>query len=201
MVIVGGSHSAFSAVWALAERLPRATFRDGDLVILHRSRLRIFYPSPGAAREDGYEEFDERDLCPRTGRVHRLGGLRGDGRELWRRVTGRASPHESRVRIVPLDEDRPLAPLVRDLLREADLIVPAFGYRPRSLPVHDAEGRRIELACDVGRPVAGLTAIGMAAGFLPPGEPSFGGQTNGAWLYHNVAGDAVLRTLAGAPQT
>ena len=44
--------------------------------------------NPEAAIEDGYP-FTDDDICPSTKRVHRLGGIRNDGREVWRRLSGR----------------------------------------------------------------------------------------------------------------
>jgi len=210
VVIVGGAHSAFSVAWMLTERLPAGLFEDGSVVLLHRSRLRIFYRTPQEALEDGYGEFTDDDICPRTGRVHRLGGLRGDGRALWRRATGRVAPGECRVRIEPIvgsDEGRRRA---RRLLEQADVVVPAFGYRPRVVPLLDEGRRRLRLLSDNGGPLVGADArvlledgrslpglfgIGMGSGFVPPGESSFHGQTNGVWLYHNVFGRRVLEGL------
>lgn len=221
VLVVGGSHSAFSAAHALLEALPdRALSRDA-ITILTRHAVRVFYPDAAAARADRYSDFTPADLCTSTRRVHRLGGLRGDGRALWRRVTGRASEAcETRVRIRALARDWPdceriEARALRALLERADLVVAAIGYRPRCVPLFDARGRRIELAADRGgalvdasarvqladgAPLPNVFGIGMASGFVPSGplggEPSFRGHTNGVWLYQNGTGELVLRGLA-----
>lgn len=189
--ILGASHSAFSVAHVLHRVLGRAL----DLTVMHRSPPRIFYPTPEAARAENYP-FDDADVCPLTGRVHRLGGLRGEGRDLWRRLSGRRLPSIPGVRMRSLDAAR---------LDRFRWIVPAFGYTPRAIRVEDHAAapiatdeplvdERCRVTCG-GRPIEGLYAIGLAAGWLPPGEPSFRGETNGVWLYHNVNGRRLLESL------
>jgi hypothetical protein len=212
VVVVGGSHSAFSAAWLLLHRVG-ADFGLGDIVIMHRRTPRIFYPSVVAAHADGYTDFGASDLCPLTGRVYRLGGLRWHARDLLRQIwqLGEA-PAERRVRLVALDESAVA------LLDDAAVIIPAFGYRPVTVPIRDANGRLIELLgsgpgphplvddqCRVlsasGDPVPGLLGIGLASGFMPSGalggEPSNTRQTNGLWLYQNGIGARILDQLLG----
>ena len=206
VLVIGSSHSAFSAAWALL-RIDRVSWRPGSIRILQREAPRVFYPTRAAAHADGYRVAGD-DVCPRTQRVHRLGGLRGDGRELWRAITGRpGAPAEDRVELISLQDALDASALWKD----ADLIVPAFGYRARTVPVVDELGARLRLAAEVGEPLvdgdcrlrlAGggslprLFGIGMACGFRPSGpmggEPSFRGQTNGVWLYQNGIGARVL---------
>jgi Pyridine nucleotide-disulphide oxidoreductase len=201
VTVVGGSHSAFSVAW----RLLRA--HEGvEVHLVHRGPLRVCYASERAARDDHFDAFDEDDVCPATGRVHRLGGLRGDGRALWRRATGRDG-HEPRLHLVKADE----AP------EDADLVVAATGYRARTVPVFDRNGRRLalraerggaaadgscRLALASGEGLAPLFVIGMASGYLPSeagdGERSFRGSTNGAWLYRHATGARVFAGVAAA---
>jgi hypothetical protein len=162
--------------------------------------------SRAAAHVDFYE-FSESDVCAATGRVHRLGGLKGDGREVWRRM-------HSKPGTVPDDRavTMPIGSLSRadllGLLTDCDLIIPALGYRLAAPPIYDARGARVPLA-DTGRsvdasarllaregtPVPGVFGIGLGSGFLPwgamAGEESFSGQQNSLWLYQNGLGKLV----------
>lgn len=215
VVIIGGSHSALSAAWALLDALPATApfpFRAGDIHILHRRPMRVFYPSAADARADGYTAFSQLDICPLTRRVHRLGGLRGDARQLYRCVAGLGNaPPERRVRLLCSAARRRRPAELEQLLSDAALIVPAFGYRPRAIPIYGPDGGAIALAmgqggplvdsrCRIlgqnGSPVRGLFGIGLASGFRPAGpmggEPSFHGQTSGVWLYHNDVGALIL---------
>lgn len=210
--IVGGSHSGFYVARALLDDLPRHGLGVATLEIAIRRRPGLFYPSREAARADGYHEWTERDVCPLTGRVHRLGGLRGQAKELCRallHVEGPASRRGARIREI----DDPSALL--EWCVDSDLVVPALGYRPRRLPIFDASGRRIrtrgqgELAAvddrcrvldEAGTPIRGVYAMGLGTGFRPDGplggEPSFRGQTNGLWLYQHGIGRIVLDQVA-----
>lgn len=205
VVILGGAHSAFSSAWMLLERIPDTFggFGAGGLQILHRSEPRPTYGSRDAARADWYE-FSETDVCQATGRVHRLGGLQGDGREVWRRMHRKPGTRPD-DRAVAMPIGGLSRPQLLRLLDESDLIVPALGYRLATLPIYDADGRRVPLAHDGpavgptarllaadGRTVPGVFAVGLGSGFVPwgpmSGEQSFAGQQNSLWLYQNGLG-------------
>lgn len=214
VVIIGSSHSAFSSAWVLLNQVG-LEFKAEEIVMLYRQRPKVFYPTPAEAHADGYFEFDDNDLCTLTGRVYRLAGLRLDSRELLRRILGLGGlPPERRVRL------QDLAALTSDelyaLLDQAEVIIPAFGYRPNTLPVFDLTGEQIALQADLGdtaplvnddcqvldadgRALPGLFGIGLATGFRPSGalggEPSFTGQTNGIWLYQHGIGERILRQI------
>jgi Pyridine nucleotide-disulphide oxidoreductase len=221
VAILGGSHSAFSAAWALTNLMPPEMFSAGSIQLLYRNRVRIFYPSAEEALADGYSDFTAEDICPVTRRVFRLGGLRADGRQLWRRLSARpgAEP-ETRVVLQRVNE---LSPSVfRRQLEEADLVICALGYRPRTVPVFDASGRRVPLMADRGqrsvdsgchlrradgRALPNVFSLGLASGYLPHGymggEASFVGQQNSLWLYQNDIGQTVyqgvMNCLRGSP--
>lgn len=210
VAILGGSHSAFSAAWVMTTLMPEVTFGEGDIAIFMRREPPIFYENREAADADGYP-VSSADICPRTLRVHRLGGLRGDGRELWRRLTRRrGTVREKRVVMRPL-RDPALSPMaLRRHLDDAALIVTAFGYRARTVPIFDVRGRPITLNADQGgqavgpdgrllngrgQPLANLFGIGLGTGYRPlasmGGEASFTGQLNSLWLYQNDIGRVV----------
>jgi hypothetical protein len=211
VVIVGSSHSAFSVAWAVLQEAQGLELRPGAVNLLARTPAKVFYPTPEDARREGYADVSPDDVCPRTGRVHRLGGLRGDGRELARRVLGLGgAPPEPRVTMRSLASFAADQAELRRLLDEATLVVPAFGYRARTLPVHDRSGRGRSLGLadgsrlvddaarvvdSRGQPLDGLYSIGLATGYLPVGEPSFRGHTNGVWLYQNDTGERILRQV------
>ncbi len=217
IVVVGGSTSAVSVAHALLYRMPSA-LGSGALTILHRRELRVFYVTPAEAEADGYFEFGPDDICPISGRVFRFAGLRFDSRELVMRARGIGRrPPEPRLRLQRLRDGEDAE--AHALLDRADVIVPALGYRPHALPVLDVDGLELALHahgdglkplvgadCQImdaaGRPLAGLYAIGLAAGFQPTGalggEASFVGQQNGLWLWQNAVGSLVVEGLLPA---
>lgn len=214
IVIVGGSHSALAAAWRVLHELPDVDLRDDSVTLLHRRPLRPFYPTPEAARADGYVDFDDDDICPVSGRLFRLAGFRFRARALVRAGLGigNADP-EPRLTFMPLSAAT--IPAAETRLAEADLVIAALGYRPRALPLFDEHGAPIALAsgntaaplvndrCEVqdafGHRVPGVLALGLAAGFRPSGslggEASFSGQTNGLWLWQNGVGERIIRRL------
>lgn len=216
VVIIGSSHSAFSTAWSLLQSDLGQRIGKGGIRILYRTRPKLYFGSGKEATAAGYTEFTGDDVCPVTGRLFRLAGLRFDGRELlmqvWR-LAGRQP--EERVSLEPLDGKTQNE--IECVLDNADLIVPAFGYRPRGILFYDTSGDLIPLRADDGgalvdrqcriiratksgpQPLANAYGIGLASGFVPSGklggEPSFQGQTNGFWLYQNGVGEIILNQL------
>ena len=215
VTIIGSSHSAFSTAWTMLQAKHGIEFGSGGITILHRSKPRLCFDSAEAAIAAGYTDFDQQDLCPLTGRLFRLAGLRFDGRELLMKLLQvDGFKNENRVSLQSLKD------VNEDLdqrFRRSDLIVPAFGYRPRAIKMHEQDGSAIEFnsknggplvddQCRVLRPalnleerpqpIENLFAMGLASGYIPSGklggEPSFRGQTNGFWLYQNGVGEIVL---------
>ena len=218
IAVIGGSTSALTAVALLLKAQPALPFGAGGITLLHRRPLKPFYASVEAARAEGFSDFAADDICPVSGFVYRLAGFRLEARELVLRmlgVDGRAP--DPRVALHRIDGNDDAS--ARAVLREADLVIAALGYRPHALPLHAADGSPIKLAADGGRPmvdphcrvvdaagaaVPGVYGIGLAAGFVPwgklGGERSFRGQANGLWLWQNDVGlmivDQVLRAQA-----
>jgi hypothetical protein len=212
VVVVGTSHSAFSVAWLLSQRAPSGLLGTGAITLLGRSLPRVFYRSPEEAHADGYDSFTSDDVCPRTRRVHQLGGLRGDGRELYRQMTRRPGTQaERRVRLDVCSSDVSAEGIAR--LRRATLVVAALGYRPRMPPVlrggaavalrAEAGGPSVDDRCRLlsadGSPIERVFSLGLASGFVPSGEmggePSFRGHTNGVWLYQHHIGARVHRGI------
>lgn len=213
IAIVGGSTSALAAAALILKAAPALPLGAGALALYHRRPLRPFYPSVDAAWEDGFTDFTPADVCPVSGFVYRLAGFRLEARELVLRmleVGGRAADPRMQLRLI--DED------ARAEIAAADVVIGALGYRPRALPLYDAEGERIELMADTpgrprlvdqscrvidaaGRPVPGVYGIGLASGHVPDGrlggESSFSGKANGLWLWQNDIGLMIVEQLLG----
>ena len=212
ILILGGSHSAYSVAGAFvglpgAERLAK-----GQIIILQRREPRIFYPDYQTALDDLYDVAPG-DICPRTQRVNRMGGLRGFGREMWRQIAQRPRTTPE-PRVVTMDMQRLSINELNTMIAEAALVVPSFGYRSAMLPVFDAAGERLTLNAELGGVAVGeqscllladgtsvpnLFGIGLGTGYkLPPsmgGEPNFDGQANSLWLYHNDIGAIIYRAI------
>lgn len=212
IVIVGGSHSAFSVAGLLLGDFPDGYLAEGDIAIMHRSRIKLYYDSISHAEADGYADFDSDDICPQTKRIYRVGGLRGAARELYRRVM--RSPGctpESRVRLVASGGSATEWPI--DWSR-VGAVVFASGYKLREVPFFDRYGQRIALHGSFtgryvdtrsrllqadGTPLLNVFAVGVATGYLPQlqfgGEQSFMGRENSVWLCQHGLGQLLLDSL------
>ncbi len=216
IAVIGGSTSALTSV-ALLLKQHRLPLGAGAITLLHRRPLRPFYHSVEAAHAEDFTDFGSEDICPVSGFVYRLAGFRLEARELVLRmleVDGRVpDPRVVRHQIVGDDE------AARDIIRNADLVVAALGYRPFAHPLFGADGQSLTLAAHAGEPmvdphcrvraasgdaVPGVYGIGLAAGFVPwgklGGETSFRGQANGLWLWQNDIGQMIVDQLLGRVQ-
>jgi hypothetical protein len=214
IIVLGGSHSAYAVAWALLELPAAARLGTGQLMLVQRRPPRVFYPDRAAAAADSYPVHPG-DLCPRTGRVNRMGGLRGHGRDIWRRIMARPGcGPETRIAIVDatgLDTDE-----LRLLMDEAALVVPCLGYRSATLPIVDSAGHRLALRADANGDAVGddcrlvladgsvlpnVYGIGLGTGFRPSQamgcEPNFRGQANSLWLYQNDIGGTIYHGIHG----
>lgn len=211
IAIVGGSTSAMAAAALILKAAPALPLGAGALTLHHRRPLRPFYHSAEAAHADGFTDFGPEDICPVSGFVYRLAGFRLEARELILRmlaVGGRAP--DPRMTLCPIDGG------TAEAIRNADVVIGALGYRPRAIPLYDADGARITLMAETpgrprlvdqqcrvidaeGRPVPGVYGIGLASGHVPDGklggESSFTGKANGLWLWQNDIGLMIVEQL------
>jgi hypothetical protein len=212
ILILGGSHSAYAVVDALLALPAAGRLGAGQIEILQRREPRVFYPDREAALHDLYD-VDPGDICPRTLRVNRMGGLRGYGREMWRQIARRPRTlPEPRVVSMPMQQFS--ATELRSKLERAALVIPCFGYRSAMLPIFGVDGERLSLNAEAGGAAVGedsrlllgdgtslpnLFCIGLGTGFSLPasmgGEPNFDGQANSLWLYQNDIGEVIYRAI------
>jgi hypothetical protein len=215
IAIVGSSSSAMACANAVLQSPIGRDLETGAVTLLHRRPLRIFYASAAEALAQGYNEFGPEDICPMSGFVFRLSGLRLEARDLLMAVRGIGGHPPERRLLLHQVGDGP-DPVALRILDEADVVIAALGYRPRALPLLTASGRPLDLYADEsgahplvdghcrvldcrGVPIRGLLGIGLASGFfsreLVGGELSFSGQTNSLWQWQNAVGDLIARQI------
>lgn len=113
IVIIGGSHSAFSAAWICLNKLgwykesdsplyssinsnntnsSTNTSSNHSIYIVHRHEIKVFYACKKDADRDKYVSYEG---INKQGQIHPFSGLRGDAKALYRNIkTGT----ETRVR-------------------------------------------------------------------------------------------------------
>lgn len=210
IVILGGSHSAFSSAKFLLDQNPE--LKDEAIHIWCNKTPLIYFNSKEEATENNYNSFTDEDICPLTKRIFRLAGLRMDGKELYLQMLGAGNRNLERRVTLNLINER-----IEDLeneLGQAELIILANGYKFNMIPLIQEDGQKTALygeqtghwvnhSCEVleenKNPISNLYAVGLATGFIPSGElggePSFKGQTNGIWYYQNALAGLILNKL------
>jgi hypothetical protein len=197
--IVGGSHGAAAVLYKL--RLSRPSCR---FTIWHRGPVRLFYASEAEARKAGYV-FNQGDVCPLTGRVHRFGGVRPPYRELFAAAKAGELPNV---------EFQPVSGFLQ--LRSVEgAVIRAIGFQAHRLPIRSCSGEEIgpllqsdgtlhaDPGCRVrdlsGEVIPGCFALGL--GHQPPPSPEWGGEPNyrgpidGVNVYFGPVGERVLRGI------
>jgi hypothetical protein len=172
VIIVGGSHSAFSAAWIclhkvhqpslqLSSSLPETPnrqtalsgsystcnvgalcFGSGSIVMTHRTPIKVFYGTKRDADADNYTDIGHVNRV--TGQIHPFGGLRGDAKELFRSIK---SNRESRVRLLSLSRagGGVNQTLVNRLYDEAAVIIWACGYSTNQPYINDIDGTQLPI--------------------------------------------------------
>ncbi|HET6243817.1 MAG: FAD-dependent oxidoreductase [Bacteroidetes bacterium] len=214
VVVIGGSHSAFSSIWLMLNKMNGIEFEKAAISLIHRGKFKLFYESKEKAWAEGYGDFTEADICPVTQRVFRMGGMRADSKDLLRKLFGLSHQREERIELLEIDDGGDNSEILKKKLNEAALIIPAFGYQPNTIPLYDEAGVELMFSqkplvnkyCQVmdvnGNTITGLYGIGLASGFLPwgemGGEASFNGQTNSLWAYQHGIGELIFNQLMNA---
>lgn len=98
IVIIGGSHSAFSAAWICLNKL--GWYGDSDstlqstisssqnssnhsIYIVHRHEIKVFYACKRDADRDKYVSYEG---INKQGQIHPFSGLRGDAKALYKNI-------------------------------------------------------------------------------------------------------------------
>jgi hypothetical protein len=154
-----------------------------------RTQPRIYFPSAEAAAEKAYA-YECADVCPETGRVHRIGGLRGDARTF---ALSKAS-HPTATVLNPNDYDH---------------IIVACGYQIKSIPMKDRSGALLHPVSNASGTVVDsrgllfpghqIYAFGLGAGLQTSketgGEPGCPRRSDGIWLYQYTVGSIIRNSI------
>lgn len=189
IVIMGGSHSAFSVAHHLLS-LHGDRIHANQIIICARHPARYFYDNPQQARNDGCD-FSSQLIDSMTGQVNRTSGLRGAAALLARRI---ASGRERKVQLA-FEYPSGIA---------SALQIHAQGYIPRPMRLSDPQGNPILLkqaernilvseqgnAIDVnGTVLPSVFALGHGHATM-----SITGPLVGVNFFHNAA-QTIVRTI------
>jgi hypothetical protein len=79
-------------------------FGEGDIKILYRDQIKVFYSRVKFAQEDGYTDYKQTVFSNKNGFLYSFTGLRGDARNLYKKIK---AGNEKRVQLLkcPTPED------------------------------------------------------------------------------------------------
>ena len=84
--------------WDHTSDLIPTHFKDANIKVLFRDKIRLFYPTLEAAKEDNYRDFNERCFQKKTGYLYSYTGLRGNAKSLYKQIVAGKEPRIKLVR-------------------------------------------------------------------------------------------------------
>ena len=114
-------------------------WQDGQISILARGSVKVFYINAAAARKDGYTDFDTKKFPRDSSIIYGYTGLRGDAKELYKRIR---KGEENRVEVI----QAPTATEQEKYVDEADIVIWATGYQSSKIPIFNWKEQRIKLS-------------------------------------------------------
>ena len=140
IVIIGGSHSAWSCACSILRLSNSLSIGEDSIVLLHRSPIKLYFASEENAQRCHYSYDKKNDVCPVTGRVFRYGGLRGKSKSLAENTV--LKKIEKRIKTVCLGDTS--ADEIAMFLSTSSKIIVATGYAANIPKVFN---RRGEMVC------------------------------------------------------
>jgi len=138
--------SAVERAWSKPQiaALPHGNCLENlEIVILYRDHIKVYYHSEREALDDGYNVYDQSKAVNKNGNVYPFIGIRGDAKELYRRiVTGK----EKRVKLQKANSFNEQ----KNFIAKANAIIWACGYTTQKMTFLDAncKSKQIEFYLD-----------------------------------------------------
>jgi len=112
-------------------------FGEGSILIVHKNRVKLYYPSIEDAEEDDYRYEDEE--IGFDGKLNKHTGLKGAHKELFLSSIRR---QERRVKMVKLDKMSDL----KQLIQSCDAVVVTNNLEPPNIDIRGPSGKPLNLA-------------------------------------------------------
>eukprot|EP00943_MAST-04B_sp_MAST-4B-sp1_P002374 g2374.t1 len=118
-------------------------FRRNDIMILHRSRIKVHFSSEQEARNVGYHYLPEEAQGTWRKSIYPFGGLRGDAKRLYLAKKGGG---ERRLQTKHVQNHNELLSTLRK--SKPLVVVWAGGYEANSIPILDNLGNEVQIVKD-----------------------------------------------------
>ena len=113
--------------WYVGGILTHPDFAHIKIKIIYKNDIKINYKSSEEAQMDGFTNFNK-DVINSKGNIYPFTGLRGDAKELWRKV--KVLRTEKRIEFVQANS----YPLQKQAIKTSNIIIWAWGYESLQLP-------------------------------------------------------------------
>lgn len=129
-------------MWGFEKTKDFPKFEDGQITILYKERIKIFYGKVSKAVEDGYTDYKPHCFKNKNGYLYSFTGLRGDARKLYKDIIDQ---NEKRVKLVKADT----WDAQQKYIDSADYVILACGYQTNKISIKSADGKEIKLEARV----------------------------------------------------
>ena len=129
VAIIGGAHSALSCLDNI-----RSINQQVPISLLHRSDFKLYFENEDEARKANYP-YCKSDLD--SGKIHRFKGVRGDAKTRYERIRNKEDPNSKIIKYSGSFTE------ICQYLDQADIVIQATGYIPKTIPVFNNKGRLV----------------------------------------------------------
>ncbi|MGH1438625.1 MAG: hypothetical protein ACRBBR_00830 [Cellvibrionaceae bacterium] len=205
IVIVGGSHSAFSVVEYLL-RVFGEILDKNQLIVLNRGNTKLYYENIDEFHKNSIK--NERFLIDHeSNSVNRYCGLRGSAKKIYESIIRKK---ENRVKIISIDKGSPLD-LIEKQGGDVGMVVQATGYSEKTPEIVDHLGNSIEIkkekncislskdynfCTSKGIPIKQIFGIGLGS-FVSENPPfsTTGEVAVGVNIYHQKDAASIINRI------
>jgi lysine/ornithine N-monooxygenase len=118
-----------------------------EIEILYKNHIKVYYSSEREALNDGYNQYDPKKAVNKNGNVFPFIGIRGDAKELYRKII---SGKETRVKLLRCDT----LLKQKEYCQNASIVVWACGYTTNEIPLLDHSTKKhVDLTRDENRQI------------------------------------------------
>ena len=123
-------------IWKFEKPKNFPKFAEGQITILYRDRIKVFYSKVSYAIADGYTDYKSQCFRNKNGYLYSFTGLRGDARKLYKNISSHKEIKISRAETWAEQQK---------YIDAADYVILAWGFQTNKIPIKTTDGKDIKL--------------------------------------------------------
>ncbi len=202
VAFVAASHSTYAAIAKILGELG-GNIEQGQIVVISKKEPLLYFKNGEEAQQVGYEYTSE-NVCPKTGKVNRFGGLRNDAKD---------AALDPRIEFVKVDQS--VTP-DHEAFTGAAYVVSGIGYETNLVTIYNKKGKKIDIQSSDGqvevdhkgrvldtngKRIKRVYGTGLGYGPRPTrdlgGEPAFSGRLDGVNVQDTISGKIIAKQIFG----